>query len=46
MDGKAMTAFCQYPLYAVPDKHTAENKTSNTKIFFLTVRRRQKIKDA
>ena len=43
---KPMTAFCQYPLYAVPDKHTAENRTSNTKISFLTVRRRQKIKDA
>ena len=43
---KPMTVFCQYPLYAVPDKHTAENRTSNTKISFLTVRRRQKIKDA
>ena len=39
-------SLCQYPLYAVPDKHTAENRTSNTKISFLTVRRRQKIKDA
>ena len=39
-----MTAFGQYPLYAVPDKHIAENRTSNTKISFLTVRRRQKIK--
>ena len=43
---KPMTAFCQHPLYAVSDKHTAENRTSNTKISFLTVRRRQKIKDA